>query len=200
MPKAFSNQEKEIIRRRLHEKGTQIFETYGLKKTSVDDLTKAVGISKGAFYLFYESKEELFMEILEELERQQRNLILQMKISAQDDPLESLTKLLKAFINSWIEFPLLANLKQADYEYFLRKIPPQRLDTHIHHDQEFMRAFIEKISREGIEVKAPVDQISYLLLSLFFVLLHRNDLGEKGSNESIDILTRLIARYLVEGK
>ena len=38
-----------------------------LKKTSVDQLTKAVGIAKGSFYKFYESKEILFFAVLEDI-------------------------------------------------------------------------------------------------------------------------------------
>ncbi len=37
---------------------------HGYKKTSVDELCKQIGISKGAFYLFFESKEALFCEVL----------------------------------------------------------------------------------------------------------------------------------------
>ena len=37
--------------------------TLGMKKTSVDQLTKAVGIAKGSFYKFYESKEMLFFAV-----------------------------------------------------------------------------------------------------------------------------------------
>ena len=36
-----------------------------MKKTSVEQLTKAVGIAKGSFYKFYESKEMLFFAVLE---------------------------------------------------------------------------------------------------------------------------------------
>ncbi len=56
MPKAFSDHEKEMIHSQMREKGKALFEKQGLKKTSVDELTEAVGISKGAFYLFYESE------------------------------------------------------------------------------------------------------------------------------------------------
>ena len=61
MPKAFSEHEKETIRTQMREKGKKLFEKHGLKKTSVDEVTEAVGISKGSFYLFYGSKEELFV-------------------------------------------------------------------------------------------------------------------------------------------
>ena len=41
--------------------------TLGMKKTSVDQLTKAVGIAKGSFYKFYESKEMAFFAVLESI-------------------------------------------------------------------------------------------------------------------------------------
>lgn len=56
MPKGFTDREKETIRAQMREKGRKLFEKHGLRKTSVDELTNAVGISKGAFYLFFELK------------------------------------------------------------------------------------------------------------------------------------------------
>ena len=64
MPRSFTEREKENIKRSLQEACKQSWTQYGYKKTSVDDLCKLVGISKGAFYLFFESKEALFCEVL----------------------------------------------------------------------------------------------------------------------------------------
>ncbi len=64
MARSFTEREKENIRRKLSEACKQSWTQYGYKKTSVDELCKQVGISKGAFYLFYESKEALFCEVL----------------------------------------------------------------------------------------------------------------------------------------
>src|SRR5574339_469609 len=94
MPKAFTEQEKDIIRAQMREKATKLFERQGLKKTSVDELAQAAGISKGAFYLFYESKEELFMEILEGLETDFRSRIFDFSTSPQQDARQLLGKLL----------------------------------------------------------------------------------------------------------
>src|SRR5919108_6433943 len=68
MPRAFSDADRERIRKRLRQAGRDSFATLGLRRTAVDDLVRAAGISKGAFYLFYESKEELLQEILEQVE------------------------------------------------------------------------------------------------------------------------------------
>lgn len=64
MARGFTEQEKESIKRSLQEACKRSWTQYGYKKISVDGLCKQVGISKGAFYLFFESKEALFCEVL----------------------------------------------------------------------------------------------------------------------------------------
>lgn len=64
MARSFSEREKENIRKSLIDVCKQCWTQYGYKKTSVDEICKQVGISKGAFYLFFESKEALFCEVL----------------------------------------------------------------------------------------------------------------------------------------
>lgn len=64
MARSFTEREKENIKRNLQEVCKQSWTQYGYKKTNIDDLCKQVGISKGAFYLFFESKEALFCEVL----------------------------------------------------------------------------------------------------------------------------------------
>lgn len=54
----------------------QSWTQHGYKKTSVDDLCKQAGISKGAFYLFFESKEALFCEVLCSVQEQICNAAL----------------------------------------------------------------------------------------------------------------------------
>lgn len=67
MAKKFSDKEKEMIQERLLSKAEICWGKYGIKKTSVDELVRMAGISKGAFYLFYPSKELLFSMFLKAL-------------------------------------------------------------------------------------------------------------------------------------
>lgn len=199
MPKAFSEHEKETIRAQMREKGKKLFEKQGLKKTSVDELAQAVGISKGAFYLFYQSKEELLMEILEELEKDFRARIFDFSINPKSNARLLLSKLFKDALLTWDEYPLLKNFGMAEYEYLARKLPPQRVQAHANRDDEFVDEFIKRIKREGIAVKAPPRVVSNLMKSLFFVSLHRDDLGTDAYIESMEILAELVARYIIEG-
>jgi AcrR family transcriptional regulator len=199
MPKAFSGHEKETIRAQMREKGAKLFEKHGLKKTSVDELTEAVGISKGAFYLFYESKEELFLEILEELEVNFRGRIFNFATTSETNARALLGKLLNVALLAWDEYPLLKNFNLADFDYLIRKLPPDRIQKHVNQDDDFVNEFLERVNREGIAVKAPPNVISSLMKSLFFVSLHRDDLGSKDYVETMKVLTDLIARYIIEG-
>lgn len=199
MPKAFTEQEKEIIRVQMREKGKKLFEKQGVKKTSVDELAQAAGISKGAFYLFYDSKEELFMEVLESLETDFRARIFDFSISSKRNARPLLAKLFRDALLTWDEYPLLKNFRMADYEYLARKLPPKRIQAHAHGDDEFVDEFIKRIKREGITIKASPRVISNLMKSLFFVSLHREDLGHQQYVETMEILADLIARYIVEG-
>ncbi len=76
MPKAFTDYEKNMIGERLLAQGYIQFSTRGLKKTSIEELAMAAGISKAAFYIFYESKEALFMDVVEQAEERFRSEVL----------------------------------------------------------------------------------------------------------------------------
>lgn len=64
---AFTDYETEQLRKALLKEIRRCAVTLGMKKTSVDQLTKAVGIAKGSFYKFYESKEMAFFAVLESI-------------------------------------------------------------------------------------------------------------------------------------
>ena len=64
---AFTNYETEQLHKALLKETRRCAVTLGMKKTSVDQLTKAVGIAKGSFYKFYESKEMAFFAVLESI-------------------------------------------------------------------------------------------------------------------------------------
>lgn len=60
----FTEAEKEQIREELFDVAYNFFIDKGFKSTSIEDLTSSVGIAKSSFYVFFESKEMLYMELL----------------------------------------------------------------------------------------------------------------------------------------
>ena len=85
MPKSYSEQEKEYIKKRLKEEAAKCLAQYGVRHTTVDEIVQRVNIPKGTFYLFYKSKELLLFEvILEEHEMIEQKMYQAVNEMKQD--------------------------------------------------------------------------------------------------------------------
>ena len=54
---------KDIKRAAILREAEKLFERYGYRKVSIDEIVAAAGIAKGTFYLYFESKDVLYHEI-----------------------------------------------------------------------------------------------------------------------------------------
>ena len=63
MPQAFTPQQMEDIRARLFDSACRHAVGMDVKRISLERLTSDAGISKSTFYKFYDSKEELFLQV-----------------------------------------------------------------------------------------------------------------------------------------
>jgi len=57
--------QREETRRRILESASQVFASKGFHHAAVDDIVKASGTSKGAVYFYFESKEQIFLSLVE---------------------------------------------------------------------------------------------------------------------------------------
>ena len=64
MPQIFDDISREKVRCLLLDNGFELIKTYGLKKTSISDITKKAGIATGTFYNFFSTKEEFVYQIV----------------------------------------------------------------------------------------------------------------------------------------
>jgi len=55
---------------KLLDKGRDIILLHGIKKVSVDDITKAAGMAKGSFYQYFGSKEKFLFEMIMDTHKQ----------------------------------------------------------------------------------------------------------------------------------
>lgn len=191
MPKCYTQQEKEQIRKRLHEEAMSCMELYGMKHTTVDELVKRVKIPKGTFYLFYKSKELLLFEVLMELhERVEQQLYtLAAQINPQTVTASQLTELLFQIFKTASEMPILNTITPEDVDLLARKLPPEILQEHMGHDtnvaEQLFAAFPMK---QGVKL----DTISAASRGIYFSTLHKTEIGE-----SYDEGLRCLIRGLV---
>lgn len=74
-------------RRQLIEVAGQCFAERGYHPTSVTEIVNELGVGKGVFYWYFDSKEQLFLEILREAQNDLRRR-QQAAITGYDDPIE----------------------------------------------------------------------------------------------------------------
>lgn len=198
MPKGFTDQEREKIRARLIEQGRKLFQTYGVRKTNVEELTQAAGISKGAFYSFYPSKEELFMDILEEVEEEVRGGLMREAFREGQTYREGLKAFLKKALSTVNDYPFFKNFSGSDYHYLVRKLPEERIQAHVINDGAAVLQFMQSSGLvDVIKVKDP-DLVANVFRALFFVTFHKAELGEDSYEQTMDLLIEMVTDYLIE--
>ncbi|HYF65241.1 MAG TPA: TetR/AcrR family transcriptional regulator [Herpetosiphonaceae bacterium] len=200
MPRGFTEQEKSSIRAALIGKGRELFTLYGLKKTSIDDLARAAGISKGAFYIFYDSKEALLIEIIEQFEAAYFNRVLQSIAGVGAAGREEIAGVLKRMVIDWQTDPMFKHMGREDLELLMRKLPPEKTQAALLDDVAFAEQMIAAWSEVGLDIACGPEMLASLLRALFFVNLHQEDFVAAVYPAMIDALIGLVAGYLTGGR
>lgn len=82
----------------------QLFWEKGYSDTSMAELLKATGLTKGSFYNAFGSKYELFQKAIVKYELENRRMVLQ-KLVAMDAPVKAIEYLFEAIIQETIDDP-----------------------------------------------------------------------------------------------
>ena len=195
MPKAFNDHEKELIGRRLLEQGYKLFSAYGLKKTNIEEIASAAGISKGAFYKFYASKELLFMEVIEQTEIRVRQEILGLIDQPGPSPRARLFAVLKKAFAIFRTIPILQFFTGSDFDLLFHRIPLEKFQEHTASDQAFFGELISHCQNAGIPILAQPEQIVGILYPLVSSIIHEDDPAHNNFSAGTDALLELVAAF-----
>lgn len=198
MPKAFSQREKELIHHQLLETGKALIRTFGIKKTNVEDLTRSAGISKGAFYLFYQSKEELFLEVLEIYEKELQHELLQIIASPGTDAKQSFIATMKKAISIVESSSMMKLLSKEELAYLQRKMPEEKMKENMENDFYFIQQFIEKLNEQYSFKKFDLNNVIGVVKAIFFLSLEKENFGLDLYPYTIDTLLEMLAGYMIE--
>jgi AcrR family transcriptional regulator len=97
---------------RMQVRGLELFYKQGYYNTSVDDILKSLELSKGAFYHHFDSKEDFFISIIE-------NLMVQKVYGMLIEPLEHQQEPVQAIIACFEEALLTAENNEMDHGFVL---------------------------------------------------------------------------------
>ena len=187
MPKSYSEQEREYIKKRLREEAAKCLARYGVRHTTVDEIVKRVNIPKGTFYLFYQSKELLLFEAIQE-QHEVVNQKLYKAISnlaTQELSAEKLTDVIFKFYKMTEEMPILKLIDLGEVELLVRKLPRETVEEHLQDDTDT----IEKMFAL-LPVKKEVDMkvMSAAFHAIYYATLHKAEIGEEQYDDALRTL------------
>ena len=191
MVAAFTAEEKEVIKRKLHTVAKECLQRYGVKKTTVDQMAALADISKGSFYNFYSSKEMLFFAVLEEYQIDVMNrLTEQLGMEAKIDT-NRLVQLLYDFYQDFRYSFMYTIFKNHEMELLVRKLPKEAITNHHLIDDRMVKKIVSRINiRENVSVEI----VSALFRTIAMTILHIEEIGE----EQFDTTLKLVIQGIVE--
>ena len=172
---AFTEEQNETIRRDLIREARCCGVTVGMRKTSVEQLTEAVGISKGSFYKFFDSKELLFFAVLEDIHTEcfaaaQKSL----QENAAIDPASRTAAAILAACR-WLSETKAFVFIENDAEFLLHRLPEEVKTAHYHDDEMHIRLLLEKydlVPNRGISLATAT------VRGLILTVSHKEQIGE----------------------
>jgi AcrR family transcriptional regulator len=202
MTKPFSDNEKTIIRDKIRAQGNALFARHGLRKTSLRDITKAVGIGLGTFYHFYSSKEELFIEIIEHDEK----LAKESAIEALRGSPKDIRALFKAFVVAMFSMldknVLMKNLlmKPEEFSLLIRTIPQERMAEFLKHDDSMLNEVLAVFKRQGISPPVSPKVFSGIFRSMYLMSLNKDQIGKDVFDDVMMFFAEAIEEKLTKGR
>lgn len=200
MARGFTDRERDIIRNDLINKGRELFGLYGLKKTSIEELTKAVGIAQGSFYSFFNSKEELYLEVMN-----REGEIIKEKFLKENNDIEKLTReSFKIFFKKVLDVvnsnPIIKQMFfEEEVDLLVRKIPPEKMKEY---NKRFLYDFlplIKKWQKEGAIINTHRPEVIVTVLqTMYHPILHKKDYDDEVFEEMIELLVDIVAKGLVK--
>ena len=172
---AFTEEQNETIRRNLIREARCCGVTVGMRKTSVEQLTEAVGISKGSFYKFFDSKELLFFAVLEDIHTE--CFVAAQKSLQENAAIDPASRTAAAILAAcrWLSETKAFVFIENDAEFLLHRLPEEVKTAHYHDDEMHIRLLLEKydlVPNRGISLAAAT------VRGLILTVSHKEQIGK----------------------
>lgn len=188
----------EEIKKQLLLYGKQLFSTKGFKKTGIKEITENVGIASGTFYNYFNSKEELFLEIyMEENNKLKREIV--EKIDVNQNPVNVIVDTIHLMIERMESNPILNEFfNREQYKKIIKKLTPKTIEKNYEVANSLFAPFLEKWKREDKLIEMDNNMFIALMDTIFYIYSHKKDIGEMFFPELMDFFIESVAKNLIK--
>lgn len=160
--------EAKETRRKIYETGCRLIEEKGFQNVSVEDITKACGVAKGTFYVYFKRKEEIVFECCSEWFKE----VDRMAREHKGDLTEKLTVYFKGFMEG-VTCGGIELCRQWVREVIdPKEAPGEMCGGKYSYDLKHLRAFFSDAVKEGLLKKStPVEELVRLFLCQLYGMM-----------------------------
>ena len=183
-------------RQRLHDTAIDLFTRKGFTKVSVDDICKQVGVSKGTFYYYFKTKDQVLLEEFLKIDQ-----FLVDTVKELTKKYKSPTRILTEMIALGFEYVNNIGAKTLKVIYS-SEIDPARKKPGMASPRRPLKQLIEKLVREGQEQGELRGDVSVETMTDIWIRFYRGVMYEWCvENGMFDLATacRDFTRITVEG-
>ena len=191
MPIAFTEEEMTKLRHELILAGIRLSRELGLQRMSVEKITFAVGIAKGSFYIFFDSKEDFILEIADYANRETEKMLFSALNGRRQMSAHEFISFFNTYIHS--DYDLMGGLTVNDFFWLQKHIKKQDLfdpDAQLKTAQLWL-SLINDV-RDGVDVGTFIN----LIKSIYAIREHSDTMVKASIENSIQVILRTIEIYI----
>lgn len=193
MPKIFTHSERERIEETLLSVAGDCLSLYGVRKTTVDEIVKRAHIAKGSFYLFYDSKEDLFLSLFDSFVSSLENEYLDMLQELDENHIvTSLSLVFSRIAKLFYKKGIYRFLDEENMALIKRKTDSKKYSLFQENGERIFKMIFSYFSIDESDDTRKFMKAYKSVLSLYLLE------GVEESQETIDLLIRGLVLQLVE--
>lgn len=197
MAKSFSDQDKARLRVQLLPLARDLFVRQGLKKTSLEELTRPLGIAKSSFYLLFKSKEALYLEVLAQ-DGPAITAHIQHELDSAKNAHQGIVRLLKAIFQELETNALTRRMLTHPEELaqLAAHATPEQIAQGNRNAMGILVPYLKGKQQTGELIRGDAVLYARVISAVTLLSLHREQIGQAEYAQVVSTLCELLAKAL----
>ncbi len=199
--RSFTDEERKIIKQKIIDQGKDCFARYGIKKTGIDDLTDGLGIATSSFYSFFNSKEDLFLQIFkEEREALSGSILENSFLKYRKEPDKAIRAYLKYVLQIVDKHPIWRKvfIEGEHLELTINRFSRDEIKNIHRENLAIILPFFEEWAEAGFLIDKPTKILAETTQAILFLIHFKKEIGGDNFQEVMGIFIDMMAENLVK--
>ncbi len=173
----------------------EVFEEFGFKDARIADIAKRAGASYGSFYTYFESKEEVFQEVVREVTSEMFDF--SRPRTGGDDPVARIQAANRKYVESYARNARMMSVMSevAAYDEFIRDLSIQIRERFVDRNEESVKRLQQRgLADKSLDARIAADVLGGMIERFAQVWVNKRSQAE--IDAAVPVLTRIWTRGL----